>query len=63
MEQWHNILAVMLSLIGLINALLPDKQIKQLAAEVQIISNSFEDYTQKDLAHQELFIEKEDMQL
>ena len=63
MEQWHNILAVMLSLIGLINALLPDKQIKQLAAEVQIISNSFEDYTQKDLANQELFIEKEDIQL
>jgi len=62
-EQWLGILAFIISLIGLIKDFLPDEQIEQLTAEVQIISDNFEDYAQKDLANQELLLEKEDIQI
>lgn len=62
-EQWLNIILFIISLIALIKDFLPDEQIEHLTTEVQTISNSFEDYAQKDLANQRLLLEKEDIQI
>lgn len=57
LEQWLGILAFIIGLITLIKDFLPDEEVQQLTAEVQIISNSFEDYAQKNLENQEKILE------
>lgn len=56
-EQWLSILAFIISLITFIKDFLPDEDIQQLTTEVQTISNSFEDYAQKNLENQNDILE------